>query len=147
MLHIALVAFASALLLTYQLALGQSAPATLCGFPRVATPPANILLNGTSAFASISVGNTTPGGPGSAAANPTIPVLQQGNITGALVTVEQNSARFRVDGTAPTPYMGTLMPAGSSWQVCGSDLAKFQVVASSTGANSILFFQFYTQGG
>jgi len=128
-------------LLAHAVASGQTAPAGFCGFASVATPVAPSVTNGAAVNASQSVANTT------ASAAPTIPTLTAGNIVGALVFVEQAGIRYRVDGTSPSgTFDGSPLNAGQTASVCGSDLTTWRAIASSTGPNAILRWNFYTTG-
>ena len=128
-------------LLAQTVASGQTAPAGFCGFASVATPVAPSVTNGAAVNASQSVANTT------ASAAPTIPTLTAGNIVGALVYVEQTGIRYRVDGTSPSgTFDGSPLNAGQTASVCGSDMLTWRAIASSTGPNAILRWNFYTTG-
>ena len=107
----------------------------------VAVPTGGMITAG-SAFASQSVSNVTSSAP------PTIPTVQNGLIVGAMVYVEQAAIRFRVDGTSPSgTFDGNPIAASTTIQVCGSDLLRWRAIASSTGSNAILDWNFYTTGG
>lgn len=133
------------ILLFAALAVAQTGPvtATLCGLTHLGTPSSSILQSGSAAaYASQSVANTT------ASAAPTRPTVTVGLIVAALVDVEQAGIRFRVDGTTPSgTFDGVPVATAGVVQVCGADLGTWRAIASSTGANAILRWRFYMQGG
>lgn len=123
---------------------GQTAPASFCGFAHTRTPGPEITDQGNG-YASQSVGNQ------SASAAPTRPVLKPGSsgaIVGAILTIEQTGIRFRTDGlTVSSSYDGRSAAAGTVWQVCGSEVDRWSAIASSTGSNAILWWNWQTTGG
>lgn len=122
---------------------GQTAPSSFCGYAHTRTTSADIVDQGAG-YASQSVGNQT------ASAAPTRPVLKPGTgaIVGAIVEVQQTSIRFRTDGiTVSGTFDGRTAAAGSLWQVCGSEVDRWSAIASSTGSNSILWWNWQTTGG
>jgi hypothetical protein len=61
----------------------------------------------------------------------------------ALVTVETQSVRWRVDGTAPTAAVGHLAAAGSSITVSGYNNIKNFKVIETTASGKITVSYFY----
>jgi hypothetical protein len=56
----------------------------------------------------------------------------------ALLVVETNSIRYRVDGVAPTAGVGQILTAGQSILIQGIDnLRKFRCIDTAAGASSI----------
>lgn len=56
----------------------------------------------------------------------------------ALIDVETNGVRFRIDGVAPTATVGHFLAAGSSMVIKGMDnLRKFRCIDTSAGASSV----------
>lgn len=139
-----LVATGAALLIaTASLAPAQTAPATFCGYPHVRNVSTDIVDSGAG-YASQSVGNSA------ASAAPTPPVLKAGigPILGAILYIDQNAIRFRTDGTTVSgTFDGNIATAGSVWQVCGSEVNRWSAIASSTGSNAILRWNWQTTGG
>lgn len=115
----------------------------LCGFASAATPLSATVASG-AVYASLSVTNTP--------VSPTIPVVTQGTIIGAVVFVEIAPIRVRMDGGAPTSLAGmqygpSPAPGGAAFVVCGSDLGKLQyVAASAVQGNSTVHQWFYGSG-
>lgn len=54
--------------------------------------------------------------------------------TQALVSIETNSVRVTVDGTAPTSAVGLLVTAGSTFVVCGNNIALLRAIRVSADA-------------
>lgn len=64
----------------------------------------------------------------------------------ALVTVETNPIRFRLDGTAPTSAEGHLLQAGDSIVVSGfSNVSKLRFIRQG-GADATLRVTYYRKG-
>ena len=136
-------AFALAVFGILAAANGQTAPSAFCGYAHTRTPGPEVLDQGTG-YASQSVGNTV------ASAAPTQPVLKPGtgSLLGAIVEVQQTGIRFRTDGaTVASSYDGRLASAGTTLQVCGSEVTRWSAIASSTGSNAILWWNWQTTGG
>lgn len=148
--YVALIACASvALALIVNTVHGQPLPPALngvCGFPSTITPQTATHLASGAAYASFSVTNTAGG--------PTIPVMAsgRGSIVGAMFFVVIAPINVTTDGTAPNSNQGGMIfgpstAGGSSFVVCGSDLARLKwVAASATSGNSTVFGTFFTNG-
>jgi hypothetical protein len=131
----------------------QTGPASLssggfCGYSGAATPLSTQITSG-AAYASASITNGT-------VHVPVLPVLSQGALIGAIVTVGANTIRERHDGTSPTTDIGVLYGTGTaanasetangqSFIVCGTDLAKLRLTGSSVGPATV-HFNYYGPG-
>lgn len=63
--------------------------------------------------------------------------------TKALFTVETNSIRFRLDGTAPTATVGHLMAAGDSFLVTGdTNITNMKLIRQSADATVMVTYFF-----
>lgn len=63
--------------------------------------------------------------------------------TKALFTVETNSIRFRLDGTAPTATVGHLMAAGDSFLVTGdTNITNLRLIRQSADATVMVTYFF-----
>lgn len=61
----------------------------------------------------------------------------------ALITVEDNSVRWRADGTAPTTTVGHLAPAGTTIKLDSyAQLLNFKAIATAGAANLSVSYGF-----
>lgn len=120
-----------------------------CGKASVATPQSSLIVSGT-AHATLSVTNgsvftlTT-------SSSPAIPVLRQGSIVGAVISVRTSTLLERHDGTNPTNdsanEYGNNGANGNIIVVCGSDLLNGNLkMVGNSGTAALVIIDFYTDG-
>jgi hypothetical protein len=102
------------------------------------------ILGYLDAGAHESLSPTTSTGITAAIRQPTSGEFNNKTAIAALVTVEDNSARFTVDGTTPTNTSGDssdtghLMSAGQNYVIEGSGVPAFRIIDAVSGVASIV---------
>lgn len=92
--------------------------------------------NGTTKAATVAAWGTTPT---STTPYILIPPFEGLEAKEALITVETNQVRFRIDGVAPTATVGHLIAAGSSYLLRGTTGVKnIRFIDTSAGASSVI---------
>lgn len=88
------------------------------------------------AYESLTPGDTATGIT-AAIKQPTSGAFKNLPAIGALITVENNSARFTMDGTTPTASVGHLITAGQSYVITGAaSVSAFKCIDAVSGVAS-----------